>query len=87
MKIIAIYRGLKVPQNHAPNSCDTSGSTNSNDCWKIIYYYIIGNIMNIVECLLCPIYFPKFTNIISFYPYNCQVHTVILITFYIRELL
>ena len=43
--------------------------------------------MNIVECLLCSIYFPKFTNIISFYSYNCEVHTIILIILYIRELI
>ena len=65
VKIIAIYDALKFHKIKCMNSCDTGGSINSNDCFgKLLLSYIIGNVMNIVECLLCSIYFPKFTNII-----------------------
>lgn len=53
---------------------------------NLLLSYIVGNTVNIVECLLCSSYFPKFTNTISFYPSSCEVHTVIFITLYMREL-
>lgn len=34
---------------------------------SLLLSHIVGNIINIVECLLCPSYFPNCTNMNSFY--------------------